>query len=488
MNFKKHFNEITIQSSLITIAFIAVCLAVYLITLPFIDYDVLNRMLKEINHSNIITARSNFSFFALGVYPLISSIILVKITSKIIKIFRNNKESKEEEKIDYMNKKVLILTLILIIIQGIGISYYLESLRYFGETIEYLVSPDLNPYLFRTSIVLSFIIGSFSLIFLAHKLDKKLIINGYILLLIIQFSVSFGPKTIKKISSSITNTKSHIVSYSIPKKVLKYELNQELVNNKELLGFFDESMEIYIKSIDKFAKYNRSNDTIEISAKKETINKIKTYFSEQHSFEFIGEDQVALDASKKIIENTKNLPDSITTVKSSYSVEMTGETLDDYYFKTKSASKEDETVLKNFTKTLKLPKGYKFYYEVVSRGKESYFRTYVLKGNSALSGLLIKEVISLVDPRDNSPYVSITFNKRGSELFAEITGELKGRRLAIVVDGIINSAPIVQDRITGGRASITLGAGSYQEKVKKAEELRKNLAVSRLSGFIKLKK
>jgi len=55
----------------------------------------------------------------------------------------------------------------------------------------------------------------------------------------------------------------------------------------------------------------------------------------------------------------------------------------------------------------------------------------------------------------NEPYVSLTFNGSGSRLFERITGEYTGKRLAIVLDGSVYSAPVIKEKIRGGRATIT---------------------------------
>jgi preprotein translocase subunit SecD len=55
----------------------------------------------------------------------------------------------------------------------------------------------------------------------------------------------------------------------------------------------------------------------------------------------------------------------------------------------------------------------------------------------------------------NQPYVGLTFSSRGAQLFEQITAENIKNRMAIVLDGKVFSAPVIQDRISGGRASIT---------------------------------
>ncbi len=55
----------------------------------------------------------------------------------------------------------------------------------------------------------------------------------------------------------------------------------------------------------------------------------------------------------------------------------------------------------------------------------------------------------------NTPMVSLNFNSRGARIFDRVTGENAGRRMAIVLDGKIYSAPVIRERISGGRASIS---------------------------------
>lgn len=54
-----------------------------------------------------------------------------------------------------------------------------------------------------------------------------------------------------------------------------------------------------------------------------------------------------------------------------------------------------------------------------------------------------------------SAYVSLKFSPQGAVAFEKITGENIKKRLAIVLDGEVYSAPVIQDRIAGGEASIS---------------------------------
>jgi len=62
-----------------------------------------------------------------------------------------------------------------------------------------------------------------------------------------------------------------------------------------------------------------------------------------------------------------------------------------------------------------------------------------------------------IDQNTSEPYVSVDFNATGARAFADLTDTNVGRRLAIVLDGNIHSAPQIRERIPSGRAQITGG-------------------------------
>lgn len=78
----------------------------------------------------------------------------------------------------------------------------------------------------------------------------------------------------------------------------------------------------------------------------------------------------------------------------------------------------------------------------------------VVKRDTLLTGGYITDARVSFD-QFNQAHVGLNFNARGARLFERITGENTGRRLAIVLDGNVHSAPVIQERISGGRASIT---------------------------------
>ncbi len=82
-------------------------------------------------------------------------------------------------------------------------------------------------------------------------------------------------------------------------------------------------------------------------------------------------------------------------------------------------------------------------------------RPYLLKKETLLTGDLLTEARVNIDQRFNEPYVSITFNPAGAKIFEDITGKNVKKRLAIILDGNVYSAPVIQEKISGGNAQIT---------------------------------
>jgi preprotein translocase subunit SecD len=80
---------------------------------------------------------------------------------------------------------------------------------------------------------------------------------------------------------------------------------------------------------------------------------------------------------------------------------------------------------------------------------------YLLRKNALLTGASLTSARVQLDSRYGEPYVSIEFDKKGARIFERVTGENVGKKLAIVLDGKVYSAPVIQNRIGGGKAMIT---------------------------------
>ena len=82
-------------------------------------------------------------------------------------------------------------------------------------------------------------------------------------------------------------------------------------------------------------------------------------------------------------------------------------------------------------------------------------RPYLLKKRSLMTGDVLTDARMRIKSDFNEPYVSLDFDARGARLFDQITAENVKKRLAIVLDNNVYSAPVIQERISGGKAQIT---------------------------------
>lgn len=81
--------------------------------------------------------------------------------------------------------------------------------------------------------------------------------------------------------------------------------------------------------------------------------------------------------------------------------------------------------------------------------------TYTVERGNVMSGEMVTDARHRPGQFGEAPYVAITLDSRGARIFERVTGEKVGRRLAIVLDGKVQSAPVIRERIGGGRAVIT---------------------------------
>lgn len=103
------------------------------------------------------------------------------------------------------------------------------------------------------------------------------------------------------------------------------------------------------------------------------------------------------------------------------------------------------------------------YQRVVDKATGKVTRNpYLLKKQTLLTGDFIKNAEVRIDPQFNQPYVSLTFDKTGARIFSQVTGENVKKRLAIILDDNVYSAPVIQEKISGGQAQIT-GLFTHEE-------------------------
>lgn len=107
-----------------------------------------------------------------------------------------------------------------------------------------------------------------------------------------------------------------------------------------------------------------------------------------------------------------------------------------------------------------------------NEGEEAW-RTYYLHDTAEVTGEDVTDAFVAFDQQQGGrPYVAVNFGSRGAERFEELTGRNVRRRMAVVLDNRVESAPVIQARIGGGRCQITLGSlGNQQQVIEEADAL-----------------
>jgi hypothetical protein len=124
------------------------------------------------------------------------------------------------------------------------------------------------------------------------------------------------------------------------------------------------------------------------------------------------------------------------------------------------------------------PRGREFHFgNAESIEGEQYYRSYLLE-DGGVSGDDIADASVRIEEDPNTsekrPYVHVVFNAKGAHSLADVTRANVKRRMAIVLDDVVDSAPIIQTAIDGGVCAIHLGSNKPMAEV--AAEA-KNLAL-----------
>lgn len=98
----------------------------------------------------------------------------------------------------------------------------------------------------------------------------------------------------------------------------------------------------------------------------------------------------------------------------------------------------------------------------ITQDGENIYRMYMLNKQAELSGGVITDAQSTINPQTSAPIVTFQMNAEGAREWARITGSNIDKRLAIVLDGVVYSAPNINGKILGGNSQIE-GIGSIDE-------------------------
>jgi preprotein translocase subunit SecD len=137
--------------------------------------------------------------------------------------------------------------------------------------------------------------------------------------------------------------------------------------------------------------------------------------------------------------------------------------------------------LREWTATLSVPddheigfgKQYEFN-EQTDQVEEIGWRTYNLFSKAEVTGDMVRDAQARPDTSERTLggwYVSMEMNAVGADRFEEITGKNIKRRFAIILDQKVESAPVIQTKIPGGHAQITMGSANVEQQLQDARKL-----------------
>ena len=121
----------------------------------------------------------------------------------------------------------------------------------------------------------------------------------------------------------------------------------------------------------------------------------------------------------------------------------------------------------------RLPENTSLYFEkeVDKQTGQEVLVPILLENKILMTGDMIKDAQVRIGGNFNEPYVSLDMTARGGKVFAHITEKNVGRRMAIVLDDVVRSAPVIRERILGGSAQIS-GSFTHEEAADLAIVLR----------------
>ncbi|HTY54656.1 MAG TPA: protein translocase subunit SecD, partial [Candidatus Binataceae bacterium] len=98
------------------------------------------------------------------------------------------------------------------------------------------------------------------------------------------------------------------------------------------------------------------------------------------------------------------------------------------------------------------PPGDEILYGSAERGGR---QPYLVQSQVLMQGDVVTDARVRPGARLEGPYVSVDLDNRGARIFDAVTSENVGHRLAIVLDNTVYSAPVIKERIPGGKVQIT---------------------------------
>ncbi len=264
---------------------------------------------------------------------------------------------------------------------------------------------------------------------------------------------------------------------------LLYELDRSKLKPEEVKGAVDRAIEIIRNRIDQWGVFEPSIEKIGedriLVQLPGVLDRERAHSligrTAQLEFKLVAKTSLVNDVLKRIDEKLHQIelaslpPDSDTTTLDPHPfLSLLGRMGIDVVAVPEENVKRVQEILNMEEIKPLIPKNYEFLFgKSFERDGRKYRPLYLLRKDPVLTGAYLTDARPDIyrggEARlQNTPVVAITFDRKGAARFAAVTGQHVGDKLAIVLDDVVQSAPVIQERIGGGRAIIT-GLDSMEE-------------------------
>jgi preprotein translocase subunit SecD len=93
--------------------------------------------------------------------------------------------------------------------------------------------------------------------------------------------------------------------------------------------------------------------------------------------------------------------------------------------------------------------------EAQTGGEEPVFFLLGVRSRTELAGDVLTDAQPSFDPLTNEPKVSLTMNAEGAQRWSQLTGANVGQQVAVVLDDVVYTYPVIRERIPSGRTEIS---------------------------------
>ncbi len=243
------------------------------------------------------------------------------------------------------------------------------------------------------------------------------------------------------------------------------EIDNSKLKPEEHTGAIDRALEIIRNRIDKFGV---SEPIIQKQGTDKILIQLPGIVNKERAEEIIGKTallEFKLVADLEVFKNTLSAIDEYLKKNYGDTLSLSGYFVSEIGIEENYKGRVDELLNDPKIKEL-IPYGYEFLWgEKIYMEGYTLYPLYLVKSEPLLTGDAILDAIPGLGTPNNplAPRVELTMTREARGKWAMITGANIGKRIAIVLDGVVQSAPVVKERIPSGQSLIEMGGSTLED-------------------------